>query len=132
MPRIANCDSGRFVFWYYMNFLCLSPYDCYQPCVRMSRNTATVTGTAFKPRMRMSCNCTNAPYNGSCTDYYVHLNLFECLARPSMSGLTATFSILGREVAPNLVRTGRKTSVHSDFARSVFAIILSIPLVEMF
>ena len=58
--------------------------------------------------MRMSCNCTNAPYNGSCTDYYVHLNLFECLARPSMSGLTATFSILGREVAPNLVRTGRK------------------------
>lgn len=80
----------------------------------------------------MSCNCTNAPYNGSCTDYYVHLNLFECLASPEHPGLTATFSILGREVAPNLVRTGRISPVHSGFARIVFAMILSIPLVEIF
>lgn len=62
----------------------------------------------FKPRMRMSCNCRNAQYSGPCTDYYVHLNLFECLARPSTSGPTATFSILGREVAPKNVRIGRK------------------------
>ena len=60
MPRIANCDSGRFVFWYYMNFLCLSPYDYCQPCVRMSCNLRVIKEMrehdTFKPRMRMSCN----------------------------------------------------------------------------
>ena len=33
-----------------------------------------------------------------------YLNLFECLACPKRTGLTATFSISGREVAPNFVR----------------------------
>lgn len=82
--------------------------------------------------MRTSCNSKNARSGGSCTDYYVHLNLFECLACPEYAGLTATFSILGREVAPKMVRTDRGTDVHSCFARIAFAMILSIPLVEMF
>ena len=94
------------------NMSACAPSASFKPRMRMSCNRMYQERTGqrctFKPRMRMSCNCTDAPYNGSCTDYYVHLNLFECLARPSMSGLTATFSILGREVAPYLVRTGRK------------------------
>ena len=38
--------------------------------------------------------------NDPCTDYYVHLNLFECIAGAKKLRLTATFSISGREVAP--------------------------------
>ena len=38
-----------------------------------------ITGVSesFKPRIRMSCNCKNAQYSGSCTDYYVHILTFS-------------------------------------------------------
>ena len=75
-----------------------------------------------KPRLRAGCNETgnniwvhailqsrayaqvatalSHKTSALCTDYYVHLNLFECIARSGIQSLTATVSILGREVAP--------------------------------
>ena len=61
-----------------------------------------------------------------------YLNLFECLASPKEMGLTATFSISGREVAPDFCAKQQEKPVHSVFARVAFAIILSIPFVEIF
>ena len=41
----------------------------------------------------------------SCTDYYVHLNLFECFTSIDIQCLTVTFSISGWESTLNAVRT---------------------------
>ena len=125
----------------------------------MSCNTAgvvTATGIAtFKPCIRMSCNpsksinpamtCflqamhTHELQQQKCTMHWLmhgllcaYLNLFECLASPKEMGLTATFSISGREVAPDFCAKQQEKPVHSVFARVAFAIILSIPFVEIF
>lgn len=66
--------------------------------------------------------------NDPCTDYYVHLNLFECIAGAKKLRLTATFSISGREVAPklgaNLPHQWRSLRVRTDgFLYKLFNIL---------
>ena len=69
---------------------------------------------------------------GSCTDYYVHLNLLECITCSAKQSLTVTFSISGREVAPKAVRSCMEICDHSVFAPRSFLMILSISGMDRF
>ena len=69
---------------------------------------------------------------GSCTDYYVHLNLLECITCSAKQSLTVTFSISGREVAPKAVRSCMEICDYSVFAPRSFLMILSIPGMDRF
>ena len=77
------------------------PRGCCNPPSPTSRSR----GSSFKSLPRGCCNSKAAQRNDLCTGYYVHLNLFECIACFDAQSLTATVSILGREVAPKMVRT---------------------------
>ena len=50
-------------------------------------------GTVLQAAYTRGLQQPSALYCGPCTDYYVHLNLFECIARSAKRRLTATFSI---------------------------------------
>jgi len=69
---------------------------------------------------------------GSCTDYYVHLYLLECITCSAKQSLTVTFSISGREVAPKAVRTCMEIRDHFVFAPRSFLMILSISGMDRF
>ena len=65
---------------------------------RRPRSTAVCP---FKSPIRASCNSKTAQNSDSCTDYYVHILTFSSVSLTLESkDLQATFSILGREVAP--------------------------------
>lgn len=80
-----------------------------------------MTIISFNSHIHTSCICKCVYYIESCTVYYVHLNLIECLTNSVKQRFTVTFSILGREVAPKLVRTDRMILVtpvsHEVFLR---------------
>jgi hypothetical protein len=71
----------------------------------------------------------------SCTDYYVHLDLLECITTAQNCAFLVTFSISGREVAlilcANLRQFAGSLQVRANFFLS-FAISLSIFSTEMF
>ena len=75
--------------------------------------TSCNTGRGVEPRhftlsSRTYVRVATAKSNktcSSCTDYYVHLNLFECFTSIDIQCLTVTFSISGWESTLNAVRT---------------------------
>ena len=106
-----------------------------RPCAGCNSVTIpdSVTSIAFKLRPCAGCNGNSAQVlrlmHGLLCAY---LNLFECIARFETQSLTATVSILGREVAPEFVRTFREFHVCLRFAPIAFAMILSMFRMEIF
>ena len=104
-------------------------------CARVAASKPGFRNGGQKPSTRVPARVAAAKtrkVRGSCTDYYVHLNLLECITCSAMRSLTVTFSISGREVAPKAVRSCMETGDHSVFAPRSFLMILSISGMDRF
>ena len=112
------------------------------PSTRISTSIATQAGDVIKahkaPSTRISTSiatANNSNKSGSYTDYYVYINLPECLSAPT--GWSLTTASRFRDVkSPLKLREPFQSSVSASGSRffffSSFAMILSIPRMDRF
>ena len=88
-------------------------------CVQDASGSPTGSRRATAPSTRKcvqdaSAKCTH--YMQSCTDYFVHLNLFECIANCQRTDLPPLSRFRDGKSPHNAVRTLRESAVHRRFA----------------